>query len=132
MTVKLFLSICLCLVCISLTSYNKKRLLEEDQQFIYVLKFTPEFKKAITWTSKELQIAKEHVSYVKALIDDGKGYVLGRTTNIYDPALFGIVIFDAANIEKANEIMQNDPLVYNHIMEGTLNAFNIVFINEKN
>ncbi len=132
MTVKIFLPVCLFLVCTSLTSYNKQKLLQENRQFIYILRYTPEFKQKITWTSKELQIAKDHVSYMKTLIDEEKGYVLGRTPNIYDPELFGIVIFDAANIEKANEIMQNDPLIYNHIMDGTLNPFNIVFINDKN
>jgi len=54
-------------------------------------------------------------------MDEEKGYLVGRTTNIYDPELFGIVIFDAPNIEEAKKIMQNDPLIRNDIMQGTLN-----------
>jgi hypothetical protein len=129
MTVKIFLAACLFLLSFFVTKPNRKLLAEENKQFIYILKYTPEFKQAIKWTAKELQIAKEHVLYVKALIDEGKGYVLGRTPNMYDPELFGIVIFDAPGIEKAEEIMQNDPLITNYIMYGTLSPFNVVLLN---
>ena len=64
-------------------------------------------------------------------MDEQNGYIAGRTTNIYDPELFGLVIFDAPNIEKAKEIMENDPLIKNNIMQGTVNPFNVVFVKNK-
>ena len=131
MTVKIFFAVCLFIGGFLVKNPDRKSLSEENKQFIYVLRYAPEFKQAIKWTAKENQIAQEHVSYLKTLVDEGKGYVAGRTTNMYDPELFGIVIFDAPNIEEAKEIMQNDPLIKNDIMQGTLNPFNIVFIKDK-
>ena len=128
MTVKIFFAVCLLLTEFSAGNSDRKKLPQENKQFIYVLRYSPEFKQAVKWTAKEMQIAKEHVQYLKVLMDEKKGYVVGRTTNMYDPELFGIVIFDAPDIEKAKDIMQNDPLIKNNIMQGTLNPFSIVFI----
>ena len=131
MTVKIILAVYLLMGDFIVENSERKNLSQDNTQFIYVLRYTDEFKKAIKWRAKENEIAREHVSYLKTLMDEEKGYMAGRTTNIYDPDLFGVVIFDAPNIEKAKEIMENDPLIRNNIMLGTLNPFNIVFIKEK-
>ncbi len=110
---------------------NKKKLTEDTKQFIYVLRYTSQFKQSLKWTNKENEIAREHVLYLKALMDEERGYMAGRTTNILDPDLFGIVIFDAPNLEDAKIIMQNDPLIKNDIMQGDISTFSIVFLREK-
>jgi uncharacterized protein len=110
---------------------DKKELPEEKRQFIYVLRYTSQFKQAIKWTSKENKISSDHVLYLKTLLDEEKAYMAGRTSNIFDPDLFGIVIFDATNLEEAKIIMQNDPLVKNDIMQGEVKPFNIVFLKNK-
>lgn len=131
MTVKIILAVCLLIGDFIGENSERKSFSQDNQQFIYVLTYTDEFKKAIKWTGKEGEIAREHVSYLKTLMDEEKGWIAGRTTNMYDPDLFGVVIFDAPNIDKAKEIMGNDPLIKNNIMQGTVKPFSIVFIKDK-
>jgi uncharacterized protein YciI len=101
------------------------------QTYIYILKYTEDFKKNIQWNARELGIAQEHVSYIKELADENKAYLLGRTTNIYEVDLFGVIVFEASSLEEAKKILQNDPLVKNDIMQGTVSPFSIVFVKEK-
>ncbi|HYF30233.1 MAG TPA: YciI family protein [Chitinophagaceae bacterium] len=104
---------------------------QTSSQFVYVLTYTAEFKQAIRWGPKESGVVREHVAYVKDLVDEGKGYVLGRTSNVYDPELFGIVVFEAKDIEAAKRIMNDDPVIKNNIMKGVVHPFTIVFLKEK-
>jgi len=131
MTVKIILAVCLLMGDFVVKHSERKGFSEDNKQFIYVLRYTDEFKKAIKWTGKVNEIVREHVSYLKTLMDEQNGYIAGRTSNIYDPELFGLIIFDAPNIEKAKEIMENDPLIKNNIMQGTVNPFNVVFVKDK-
>ena len=102
-----------------------------NRTYIYILKYTEEFRKNIQWGSRELGFAQEHVAYVKELADDNKAYLLGRTTNIYDADMFGVIVFEAATMEEAKKILDDDPLVKNNIMQGTVSLFSIVFSKEK-
>jgi uncharacterized protein len=131
MSIKLLIAAVLFLGSLLPGKTDKKKLPEENNQFIYVIRYTQEFKKAIKWTSKENEIAKEHVSYLKTLVDEGKAYLAGRTSNISDPDLFGIVIFDASSPEEAKLIMQNDPLIKNDVMQGEVKPFSIFFLKQK-
>ncbi len=112
-------------------TFTNKAVVSANQTYIYILKYTDEFRKNIQWGSRELGFAQEHVSYIKELADDNKAYLLGRTTNFYDAELFGVIVFEAANIEEAKKILDNDPLVKNNIMQGTVSPFIIVFMKEK-
>lgn len=102
-----------------------------NQTYIYILKYTEEFRKNIQWGSRELGFAQEHVQYIKELADENKAYLLGRTTNIYDAEMFGVIVFEAASMEEAKKILDDDPLVKNNIMQGTVSPFSIVFTKEK-
>jgi len=102
-----------------------------NQTYVYILKYTEEFRKNIQWGSRELGFAQEHVSYIKELAEDNKAYLLGRTTNVYDADMFGVIVFEAASMEEAKKILDDDPLVKNNIMQGTLSPFSIVFVKEK-
>ena len=102
-----------------------------SQTYIYILKFTEDFRKNIQWGSRELGFAQEHVAYIKELANENKAYLLGRTTNVYDAEMFGVIVFEAANMEEAKKILDDDPLVKNNIMQGTVSPFNVVFVKEK-
>jgi uncharacterized protein YciI len=102
-----------------------------NQTYIYILKYTEEFRKNIQWGSRELGFAQEHVSYIKELADENKAYLLGRTTNVYDAEMFGVIVFEAASMEEAKKILNDDPLVKNNIMQGTVSPFSIVLVKEK-
>lgn len=112
-------------------SFYKKIQPQQNQFYIYVLKYTEQFKKSVQWSEKETSIAKEHVLYIKELVEEGKGYLLGRTPNVYDPNLFGVFVFEASSKEEAETILQNDPIVKNDIMEGTISPFSVLFLKEK-
>ena len=130
MSIKIFLLVSLLIGNFHTKTIEKKRAVQENKQFIYVLRYTPKFKQTIRWTAKELEAAKEHVAHLKNLMDEGKGYFMGRTTNLYDSSLFGIVVFDAPDAQSAMKIMQDDPLIKNNIMEGALNPFQVVFMKQ--
>jgi len=102
-----------------------------NQTYVYILKYTEEFRKNIQWGSRELGFAQEHVAYIKELAEDNKAYLLGRTTNVYDADMFGVIVFEAASMEEAKKILDDDPLVKNNIMQGTVSPFSIVFVKEK-
>ena len=102
-----------------------------NQTYAYILKYTDDFKKNIQWGSRELGFAQEHVSYIRELANENKAYFLGRTTNFYDAEMFGIIVFEAASMEEAKKILDDDPLVKNNIMQGTVSPFSIVFAKEK-
>jgi len=102
-----------------------------NQTYIYILKYTEEFRKNIQWGSRELGFAQEHVAYIKELADENKAYLLGRTTNVYDAEMFGVIVFEAAGMEEAKKILDEDPLVKNSIMQGTVSPFSVVFVKER-
>ncbi len=112
----------------SITYENSK---SANQTYIYILKYTEEFRKNIQWGSRELGFAQEHVAYIKELADENKAYLLGRTTNVYDAEMFGVIVFEAASMEEAKKILEDDPLVKNNIMQGSVSPFSIVFVKEK-
>ena len=109
---------------------QKREPTQGPQQFIYVLRYNATFKQAIKWSAKEGALAREHVIYLKDLMDNGNAYLIGRTPNMYDPNLFGVVIFDAPDLESAKKIMDQDPLIKNNIMEGELSPFQIVLMKK--
>jgi uncharacterized protein YciI len=61
-------------------------------------------------TPEEDQIISQHFKYLKALTDEGKVLLAGRTLNT-DPSSFGIVIIAVDSERAARDLMHNDPAV---------------------
>lgn len=95
-----------------------------NQQYIYVIKLIPRLLIAENWTEVEERIVNEHFSYLKEMLSQKKLILAGKTDGLNDKT-FGIVIFEANSLEKAHEIMNNDPAIIKGIMIGELFPYRI-------
>lgn len=77
-------------------------------------------------TEFEQQIIGEHANYLKSLVDEGVGQIVGRTTNT-DYTSFGMMIFQAESDEHAQKILDNDPAIAQRVMRGEVYPFRVVF-----
>jgi uncharacterized protein len=78
-------------------------------------------------TPEEAEAVSAHFQYLKDLTAKGVVVLAGRTQN-NDADTFGIVIFRAANEEKAWEIVNNDPAVQKGVMQARLFPFRIALM----
>lgn len=70
-------------------------------------------------TEEEANIVSEHFYYLQNLNKDKTVFLAGRT----EQAEFGIVILTTENLQKAEEIMSNDPVVKKNVMTAELYPF---------
>jgi uncharacterized protein len=120
------------LFAIILLGFFKSDSIEQTQkkQFVYILRYSDEFKKQIKFGEKEQATVREHLEYLRGLMNDGNCYFAGRTNNFFDSTLFGVIVFDATSLETANETMNNDPMIKNNIMKGELHPFTVVLFKQ--
>ena len=84
------------------------------------------------WDAATKQILFEHLTYLKALHQQGVMKLVGKTDyDINNPENMGLAIFEAENDENANEIMQNDPCIKSGVMTARLHPFSLVFYSGK-
>lgn len=74
-----------------------------------------------TITDEESNIMSEHFEYLKNLLKKGKLVLAGPVTS----GKFGIVILEAEDESKAQNIMLNDPAVASSIVSSELYPFRI-------
>ncbi|MCW5876280.1 MAG: hypothetical protein KIS85_05285 [Anaerolineales bacterium] len=90
----------------------------ELQDWIYILR--PNRVEMLTDPSYAEQIhVREHYAYHKHMMAQGLHVQVGRTRND-DADMIAVVIFQAASLSQAEEVMAADPLVKNGVMSGRL------------
>ncbi len=77
-------------------------------------------------TEQESAIISEHFSYLQNLLVEEVLVMAGRA----DDAHLGILVIKAESLEKANQIMQNDPAVMNNVFTGELHLFRLALMAE--
>ncbi len=93
----------------------------------YLIKYTPPRPTfGEDATEDESAIISEHFGYLQNLLAENTLVMAGRA----DDAHLGIAILKAESLEKANEIMQNDPAVSNNIFTGELHLFRLALMAE--
>ena len=97
-------------------------------EFIYKLILRQDLFIESNWTVKEELIVNEHFNYLTNLKDKGILILAGKTSGL-DESTYGICIFKADTLEKARQIMNNDPAIVNGVMTGLLQEFNVALIN---
>ncbi|MES2725576.1 MAG: YciI family protein [Bacteroidota bacterium] len=109
-----------------------KQTANKQSKFIYVLKLTPTYQNEANWTDETRKIVTAHFNQLKKLKEDGQVILAGKTDYTKDnPANFGIVIFNAENLEAAKKLMNSDPAVMQNIMTAELHPFSLaLLINE--
>ncbi len=98
-------------------------------QYMYVLHATRPEMLSRGPTPTEATILEDHVSYLRALAEQGVIYLYGRTQNS-DPSAFGIVIFDADSDEEAHRIRRADPAVAKGVMTAELFPYRIAYMRD--
>ena len=75
-------------------------------------------------TASEADAVSRHYAYLAANAEAGVVLVAGRTQNV-DEDTFGIIIFEAADGEVANEFMTNDPAVAEGVMSAAVFPYRV-------
>ena len=101
----------------------------EKGQYIYVLKLIPRLLDENNWTEKDENIVGEHFRLLKKFTEEGKVILAGRTLTTEEDG-FGIVIFEAENIEEATNFMNSDPAVKEGIMTAKVYPYKVALIRK--
>ena len=94
------------------------------QQFIYVLRIAPGFQDPREWTRSENGAVGRHFERLTRAATEGWLILAGRTTEEL-ATTFGIVIFEAENIEAARQFMEDDPAITAGVMTATLHPYSV-------
>ncbi len=78
-------------------------------------------------TPAEEEAVGQNFAYLQGLAEAGVVFLAGRTLNT-DASSFGIVIFQAADEESAQRIMQEDPAVRQGVMRAELYPYRIALL----
>lgn len=101
--------------------------MDDAHQFLYTIRPTRVEMLSQAATQDETEIVAAHFNYLKGLHEQGVLILAGRTLNT-DETSFGIVIFIAETAEKAREIMENDPAVFQGVMQAELYPYRMALM----
>ena len=100
------------------------------KQFIYVLKLIPRLLKESNWTDADNEVVERHFAHLQSLLAEGKLILAGKTEGL-EERTFGIVIFEAEDLESAQKQMRLDPAVQDGIMDAELYPYTIALMRGK-
>lgn len=78
-------------------------------------------------TEEEIGKVGEHFQYLKAATERGQAILVGRTQD-EDP--IGLAIFEADDIEAANEFMTDDPGVKAGVFKAELRPYSVALMRQ--
>ncbi len=88
-------------------------------RFLYVLRPTRLEMLTVGPSAEEQMIITRHAEHLHRLADEGAVHHFGRTMN-NDEKTIGLVVFDAADLQAAEEVMHSDPAVEGKVMRAEL------------
>lgn len=100
------------------------------KQFIYVLRLIPRLLKESNWTESDNAVVGRHFAHLQSLLAEGKLILAGKTEGL-DEQTFGIVIFEAEDLESAQKQMTLDPAVQEGIMNAQLFPYTVALMRGK-
>ncbi len=106
-------------------------MINEKQQYIYLLKLIPKLQDETNWTKEEEKIVERHYKSLQELKKDGRLILAGRTLSMNEDS-FGVVILQVNSEKEARILMENDPAVKEGIMTASLYPYSVALISEKN
>ncbi len=93
---------------------------------MYILELTPTYKNLANWTAETNAILEEHWNHLVNMHQEGKIMLVGRTNLPLDHAdNHGYNIFEAADLEQAQRILDSDPTVAKGVMTGKVFPFSL-------
>lgn len=99
------------------------------RQFIYVLRLVPRLQSQAAWTEADNKAVAAHFLRLKQAADAGSVIMAGRTSEALDKT-FGLVVFEAADIEAARTFMETDPAVAAGVMTATLHPYSVALLRK--
>ena len=99
------------------------------EQFVYVLRVTPQFHDASSWKEGEQSAVARHFERLSKATRTGQVILAGRTTEPLDKT-FGLVIFEAANEAEARAFMEADPAILAGVMSGALHRYSVALLRQ--
>jgi uncharacterized protein YciI len=100
------------------------------KQYIYVLKLIPHLLKESNWTDADNAVVGRHFAHLQSLLAEGILILAGKTEGL-DEKTFGIVIFEAEDLESAQKQMTLDPAIQEEIMNATLFPYSVALMRGK-
>ncbi len=102
---------------------------EQKPRFIYLLKLVERLHTDAGWTKDDEEAVGRHFRHLKAATEAGTVIVVGRTREPGDKT-FGLVIFEADNLEKAKRFAESDPAVLAGVMTVEVRPFALVLMKK--
>lgn len=97
--------------------------------FIYILQLEEKYTNPNGWDEEANKVMGMHWNYLVDLHKQGIMEVVGRMDyEVDNPDLRGIAVFKAESLEKATDIMKNDPCVKYGVMKATVHPFNLALM----
>jgi uncharacterized protein YciI len=93
-------------------------------QFVYVLRVARSFHELDRWTDAETGVIGRHFARLAAATASGRVLIAGRTMEAL-PDTFGLVIFEADDVDDARRFMAADPAVIAGLMTATLHPYQV-------
>ena len=100
------------------------------KQYIYVLRLIPRLLKESNWTESDNAVVGRHFAHLQSLLEEGKLILAGKTEGLNEKT-FGIVIFEAEDLESAQELMRLDPAVHAGVMTAELFPYTVALMREE-
>lgn len=101
----------------------------QKSRFIYLLRLAERLHADTGWTKDDEEAIGRHFRHLKAATESGQAIVVGRTLEPGDKT-FGLVIFEADNVEAAQTFAESDPAVVAGIMSVEVRPFALVLMRK--
>jgi len=102
---------------------------QTSKQYLYVLHLVPRLHDPKAWTERDNASVAKHFERLQEATRRGRVILAGRTDEPLDKT-FGIVVFEAASDEAANEFMQTDPTVAAGVMTAVLHPYSVALLRK--
>lgn len=99
------------------------------RQFICVLRLVPRLQSEAAWTEADNKAVAAHFQRLKQATDADSVILAGRTNEAPDKT-FGLVVFEALDIEAARAFMESDPAVVAGVMTATLHPYSVALLRK--
>jgi uncharacterized protein YciI len=96
------------------------------QLYLYHLVLTEFYRDSQNWTDKTYATTQQHAEFLESLGKEGVFTFAGRTDfGPEDKDLFGIAVIKAGSIEKAKQLLADDPAVIAGIQQASVFPFSM-------